>query len=110
LSVIGQAHAANRDAISAARAFEAALPMLQEAGDRWGQAECQWHYGLTLVELGQRERALDLLRAAVSYDQEIGHRDAADHAALLAHLAAGGDMSTERLPAAPQQALERAGS
>jgi tetratricopeptide (TPR) repeat protein len=72
-----------------ASAFEAALAIFQAAGDRWGEAEYGWHYGLLLADQGDRERALPLLRASVAYAQEIGHRKAAERAAVLAGLEGG---------------------
>ena len=55
--------------------------------------------------LGERARALPLLRAAVAYKQEIGHVKAAKHAALLAQIEAGVRLSTDLLHAGEQGAL-----
>jgi tetratricopeptide (TPR) repeat protein/transcriptional regulator with XRE-family HTH domain len=72
--------------------FEQALSMLEATGDRWGVARCSWYYGLLLAEQGENERALALLRAAVDYEQEIEHAQAAEHAALLAQIAATAEL------------------
>ncbi|WP_410964425.1 tetratricopeptide repeat protein, partial [Salmonella sp. SAL4447] len=41
LSILGQACVANGDDVGAVPAFEAALAMFHELGDRWAEAECQ---------------------------------------------------------------------
>jgi tetratricopeptide (TPR) repeat protein len=89
LSILGQAYAARMERDRAVAAFEQALGILQSAGDRRGEAECRWHYGLFLDRQGKRSRALPLLRASVAYLEEIGHIQAAEHAALLVRLEAG---------------------
>jgi tetratricopeptide (TPR) repeat protein/transcriptional regulator with XRE-family HTH domain len=89
LSILGQAYAAHMERDCAVAAFEQALGILQSAGDRRGEAECRWHYGLFLDRQGKRSRALPILRASVAYLEEIGHIQAAEHAALLVRLEAG---------------------
>jgi tetratricopeptide (TPR) repeat protein len=70
-------------------AIEQALALLRAVDDRWGESECSWQFGLALAQQGDRGRALPLLRATVGYEQEIGHIQAAEHAALLVRLEAG---------------------
>jgi hypothetical protein len=77
--------------------FEQAIALFRAVGDRLGEAECNRLFGLVLAEQGERERALPLLRAAVAYEQEIGHAKAAEHAALLAQLEAGEEIPKELL-------------
>jgi hypothetical protein len=60
-------------------------------------AECSWHFGLVLVRQGKRREALELLRVCVAYEQEIGHANAMEHAALLARLETGEDLPVEAL-------------
>jgi len=88
LLALGRTHAATADFGRAQAAFEEALAILLSIGDRYGQAECSWQLGQTL--LGQDPaRAMDLLRAAVSYQRDIGHAQAAEHAVMLDRLVAG---------------------
>jgi tetratricopeptide (TPR) repeat protein len=87
LLALGQAHAAAGDVRHARTWFEEASAILQTIGDHHGQAECRWHLGLSLID-EQPAHALGLLRAAVSYHQEIGHALAAKHAATLDRLEA----------------------
>jgi tetratricopeptide (TPR) repeat protein/transcriptional regulator with XRE-family HTH domain len=89
LSILGQAYAAHMERDRAVAAFEQALGILQSAGDRGGESECCWHYGLFLDRQGKRSQALPLLRASVTYMEEIGHIQAAEYVALLARLEAG---------------------
>jgi tetratricopeptide (TPR) repeat protein len=95
LDSLGEAYTGLGKLSQAADSFEQALAVFQEAGDRRGEAECSWHYGLLLVRLRERTRALPLLHTAVVYEQAIGHAKAAEHAALLADLQAGKDMPAE---------------
>ena len=83
LNTLGQAHLALGDVSDAVAtlgdwarsqaAFEQALTLLHDRGDRHGEAECNWLFGLALVQQGQHEKALPLLRAVLAYEQEIGH-------------------------------------
>jgi tetratricopeptide (TPR) repeat protein len=107
LSTLGRVAEMLGDIPRAAAVFEQALAILHEVGDRSGIAASSWHFGLMLARQEERERAVEFLHACVLYEQEIGHMHAADHAALLAHVAAGGDVSTERSPAVMHRVLER---
>ena len=98
LRVLGASYTILGDWASARTMFEVALIRFRTAGDRWGEAECQWQFGLALAQQGERGRALPLLRAAVAYEQEIGHTRATEDAALLIRLEAGEDLPAE-LPA-----------
>ena len=102
LSYLGRAHATGTDLAHAGNLFEQAVAIFDAIGDRRGEAECSWHFGLCLVRQGERERALPLLRAAIAYEQEIGHAKAAEHAAFLARLEAGEDLTGELLHPAVQ--------
>src|SRR6185503_21014811 len=86
LSILGRAYGATGALAPAVTTFERARTILRAAGDRNGEAQCNWHFGLTLARQGQREPALELLRAAVAYEQEIGHARAAEHASLLTEI------------------------
>ncbi len=97
LQVLGQADAALQNLEFASSAFAQALALFHEIGDRHGEAMCRWKFGLALVSWGQRERALPFLRAAVAYKQEIGHTQAAAHAALLAQMEVRDVVSAEQL-------------
>ena len=106
LSYLARAQALQGNMAQADTALTQAVALLQEVGDRWGVAQCQWLFGLALAQRGQCGRALPLLRAALAYQQEIGHTKAAEHAALLADLEAGGSLPPElRVPLA-QRAVE----
>ena len=88
LSRSGRIYAAAGEPESAVTAFERALVLFGMVEHRNGAAECSWYYGLFLAQQGKRNQALPLLRAAVVYEQEIGHAKAAEHAALLAEIEA----------------------
>jgi hypothetical protein len=75
--------------------FEQALALFYATGDRHSEADCRWGFGCFLLRRGERDRALSLLRAAVAYEQEIGHVRATEHAALLARLETGEDLPPE---------------
>jgi tetratricopeptide (TPR) repeat protein/transcriptional regulator with XRE-family HTH domain len=89
LQAIGESCAALGDRPNGRAAFAEALTLLRTVGDRSGEAECSWAFGLALSGWGEREDALPLLRAAVAYEQEIGHARTAEHAALLLRWEAG---------------------
>lgn len=80
---------------SATATFARAIELLGAVGDRWGEAEGRWWFGLALAQQGLRAQALPLLRAAVAYEQEIGHAQATTHAALTARLERGEDVPAE---------------
>jgi tetratricopeptide (TPR) repeat protein/transcriptional regulator with XRE-family HTH domain len=105
LSYLAHAQAQQGDLACATTVFEQAVALFREVGNRHGEAICNWRFGLALAERGERERAQPLLRAAVAYEQEIGHAKAAEHAALLARLEAGEDLSAELLHPAGQRAV-----
>ena len=60
---------------------------------------------MALVQQGEREQALALLRVAVAYKQEIGHAKAVEHATLLARLEAGEALPPELLYPAGRRAV-----
>lgn len=97
LSNLGRAQARRGDLGCATTTFEQAIALFYAVGDRLGAAKCNWQVGLAFVQQGERERALPLLRAALAYEQEIGHARAAEHAALLARLAVGEKLAVESL-------------
>jgi tetratricopeptide (TPR) repeat protein/transcriptional regulator with XRE-family HTH domain len=105
LSYLARAQARQGDRTDATRAFEHASALFQEVVDRRGLAECQWLFGLEIVQHGARAQALLLLHAAVIYEQEIGHAKAAEHAALLARLEAGEDVLAPLCNPAGQRAV-----
>ena len=92
LSYLAHARAYHGNLAHAITAFEQALTIMHVMGDRWGEAECQWLFGLALAQQGERDQALPLLRAAVAYEQEIGHAKAAGHTALITRLEAGEEL------------------
>jgi tetratricopeptide (TPR) repeat protein len=91
-SYIAWAQAYQGDTAHASATFVQAVGLFREIGDRWGEAEAQWLFGLALARQGERAQALPLLRAALAYQQEIGHAKAAEHATLVACLEAGEDV------------------
>ena len=95
LSYLARVQAWQGDLAHATSIFEQAVGLFRAVGDRGGEAECNWLFGLALAQQGARERALPLLRAAVAYEQEIGHARAAEHAALLVRLEAGEELPLE---------------
>ena len=50
---------------------------------------------------------MPLLRAAVAYEQEIGHAKAAEHTAFIARLEAGEELPPELHNPAGQRAMDR---
>lgn len=98
-SYLGRTYAAQGDHQRAASAFAQALAIFRTVGDREGAAKCGWYYGHFLTQQGEHERALSLIRESVSYEAEIGHIKAAQHAALLARLDAGEGLLADRYPA-----------
>lgn len=91
--------------VQARAAFEDALSLSQAVGDRWGTAECQWFFGLALMQHGEHKHALSLLQAAVAYKQDIGHAKAVEYAALLARLEAGKELSPDLHVTLDQRAI-----
>jgi hypothetical protein len=91
--------------VHAARAFEQAVALFRMVGDCYGEAECQWWVGLALAQRGALAQALPLLRAAYAYQQGIGHAKAAEYAALLAQLGAGGGTPAKLLDPTGQCAV-----
>ncbi len=92
LGNLARTEALQGDMAQASNTYRQAGALFQETGDRWGEAQCNWLFGLALAQQGEQEEALPLLRAAVAYEQEIGHAEAAEHAALLERLEAGEDL------------------
>jgi tetratricopeptide (TPR) repeat protein/transcriptional regulator with XRE-family HTH domain len=88
LRALGAGYAALGDRQRTRATFEVALARLCAVDDQRGAAACRWEFGQALAGWGERERALPLLRAALAYEQEIGHAKAAEHAALVARLEA----------------------
>ena len=86
--------------------FAQAMRLLDTVGDRWGIAEGQWLFGLALAQQGARRQAFPLLRAAVAYEQEIDHVQAAVHADLVARLERGEDLPDGQVATEHQRALE----
>jgi tetratricopeptide (TPR) repeat protein/DNA-binding XRE family transcriptional regulator len=107
LSYLACAQAYPGEIAQAMTTFDQALALFRDWGDRWGEAECQWQFGLALARQGERQRALPLLRSALAYQQEIGHAKAAERAALIAHLEAGGDLPLELLNSASYRAVKK---
>jgi tetratricopeptide (TPR) repeat protein len=105
VSYLARALVGQRDVECATTAIEQALLLFRAREDRAGEAECQWLVGLAFARHGERERALPLLHAAVTYEQEIGHAKAAEHAALVARLEAGKELPAELLRPAGQRAV-----
>jgi tetratricopeptide (TPR) repeat protein len=105
LGYLAYALAIQGDVSRATAAFEQALALFRALGGLGNEAECNWLFGLALARQGQRGEALPLLRAAVAYDQEIGHTKAAEHAALVARLETGEDLPPELLNPAGQRAV-----
>ena len=95
MGYLARAQALQGDMVEASSTYTQALVLLQEVGDRRGEAECQWQFGLALAQHGKLAQALPLLRAAVAYEQEIGHTKAEEHAVLVARLEAGAALPPE---------------
>jgi hypothetical protein len=60
---------------------------------------------VVLAQQGQRAQALPLLRAALAYEEAIGHAKATEHAAVIARLEAGEPLPPELLNPANQRAV-----
>jgi tetratricopeptide (TPR) repeat protein/transcriptional regulator with XRE-family HTH domain len=105
LSYLARAQARQGDIAGGGSTYRQACALLQEISDRWGEAECNWLFGVTLAQQGLREAALPLLRVALAYEHEIGHAEAAQHAALLERLEAEEYLPPEPWPASRQRAV-----
>ncbi|HEU4327855.1 MAG TPA: tetratricopeptide repeat protein [Roseiflexaceae bacterium] len=98
LIYLARAQALLRHSSHAQTTFDQALVLLQAIADRLGEAECCWYYSIFLLQQGERDAGLHLLRAAVAFEQEVGHARAAEHAGLLARLEAGAELPPELSP------------
>lgn len=87
LMALAQGHDTIGEKRQARTAYEQALVILAAIGDQHGQAECKWRLGLVLIK-EDRPRAMALLHAALTYQQEIRHTKATEHAAVLSRLEA----------------------
>ena len=60
--------------------YEQALAIAREIGDRQGEANHLGNLGICYADLGQTQRAIELLRAGLAIAREIGDRQGeADH-------------------------------
>ncbi len=66
--------------------FQQRIEIAREIGDRSGEAETSWNYGLALVREGQPTDALPLLEASLAFFQVIGHPRATAIASTIDHL------------------------
>lgn len=89
LIYLARAQALLHSSTCARATFDQALVLLQAIADRLGEAECRWYSSIFLLQQGEHDVGLQLLRAVVAFEQEVGHTRAAEHAALLARLEAG---------------------
>ncbi|HEU4324768.1 MAG TPA: tetratricopeptide repeat protein [Roseiflexaceae bacterium] len=62
------------------------LAIHDELGSQSEAARTRWFYGHFLIQQGDHERGLALLDACVAYEQQIGHAQATEHAALVEQL------------------------
>jgi tetratricopeptide (TPR) repeat protein len=92
LSYLARAQIYQGDVACATTTFAEALTLFREISDRWGEADCNWLFGLALAQREERAQALPLLRAALAYEQEIGHAKAAEHATFVARLEREGEL------------------
>ncbi|GAB4210942.1 MAG: hypothetical protein OHK0022_44890 [Roseiflexaceae bacterium] len=76
----------------AEHAWLAALNMAQRIEAKSIIVEINWSYGQFLVQQGDRKRGIDLMAQCVAYEQQIGHAQAEEHAALVERLRAGGEL------------------
>jgi hypothetical protein len=102
LSYLVHALALQGDTAWACNSYMEACSLYQEIGDRRGEMECNWLFGLALAQQGEQEQALPLLRAALAYEREIGHAKAGEHAALVARLEAEEEPPAQLLHPASQ--------
>jgi tetratricopeptide (TPR) repeat protein len=72
--------------------YAASLTIHKEMQHARQLARTRWSYGQFLVRQGKRERGIALLAESVAYEQRIGHAQAEEHAALVEHLRAGGEL------------------
>jgi tetratricopeptide (TPR) repeat protein len=72
--------------------YAASLTIHEEMQHARLLARTRWAYGQFLVRQGSRERGIALMAECVAYEQRIGHAQAAEHAALVEHLRAGGEL------------------
>ena len=94
LQTIANAYAALDLVVEANTSYAASLAVL-EAIENWIEvARTRWSYGQFLIRQGNRTRGIALMAECVDYEQQIGHAQAEEHAALVEHLRAGGELPT----------------
>ncbi|GAB4215209.1 MAG: hypothetical protein OHK0022_54820 [Roseiflexaceae bacterium] len=86
LQTIANAHATLAHTQEADTRYAEALAILDELGCEGEAARVCWAYGQFLLAQGANARWLPLMERCVAYEQQIGHPQAAEHAALLAQL------------------------
>lgn len=83
----GQLHRTLGEVDQARTIYQHALTIAQELGDRRSAAFIAWALGLLYIELDP-VRAIELMTICVTYEQEVGHPNAAVDAAYLAQVKA----------------------
>jgi tetratricopeptide (TPR) repeat protein len=79
----GEAYRRTGDPTRAAGDQQAALAVVRETGDRYGEAVVLWHLGLTFRDLDQRQRAQSCWKDALAILEEFGSAQAEDVRRLL---------------------------
>jgi tetratricopeptide (TPR) repeat protein len=69
----GQLHFQRHETNSAQQSFEAALAVMQAAGDEYGVAEAQSALGMSLLKQGRNYEGLQLWRKAAAYHEQQGN-------------------------------------
>jgi len=72
--------------------YTRSLIIQEEMQHARGLARTRWFYGQFLVRQGKCERGIALMAECVAYEQRIGHAQAEEHAGLVEHLRAGGEL------------------
>ena len=89
---VGAAHALLGQHTAADTYYQQSLRLLDRIGHRTDAARTRWAYGQFLIRQGEHERGIALMAESVSYEQEIGHARAEEHAALVERLRADGGL------------------
>ncbi len=83
LGDLGKAYGALGETERAVECYRQSLDIAQEIGDRQRGAIVRWDLGEEFVRRDKVAEAVPLMEACVRYEEEIGHPDAAAHAARL---------------------------
>ncbi len=88
LGGLGNANAELGEMSRAIEYFEQAHAIARKIGDGRTEALSSWYLGLAYGSQGDLHHAVELMSVCVTYEQQFGHPDAAEHAGYVASLRA----------------------